>query len=54
MGFVVEKLSKKDLLKKAKKPGKVAMRLHPFYKGKIEVLPKCRVKNLVILGFGIL
>ena len=33
------------LLEKAKKPGKDAMKLHPFYKGKIEVVPKCRIKN---------
>jgi malate dehydrogenase (oxaloacetate-decarboxylating) len=46
----MEKLSKKDLLKKAKKPGKDAMRLHPFYKGKIEVLPKCRVKDFNDFG----
>ena len=46
----MEKLSKKDLLKKAKKPGKDAMRLHPFYKGKIEILPKCRVRDFNDFG----
>jgi len=38
------------LLKKAEKPGKDAMRLHPFYKGKIEVLPKCRVRDFNDFG----
>ncbi len=34
-----------ELLEKAKKPGEDAMRLHPYYHGKIEVIPKCRVKD---------
>ncbi len=33
------------LLAKAKKPSEDAMRLHPFYKGKLEVTPKCRIKD---------
>ncbi len=39
------KVTKEDLLKKAEKPNQDAMRLHPFYKGKIEISPKCRVKD---------
>ncbi|MCA6071483.1 MAG: NADP-dependent malic enzyme [Endomicrobium sp.] len=35
-----------ELLKIAKKPSKIARKLHPFYRGKIEVVPKCRVKSL--------
>jgi malate dehydrogenase (oxaloacetate-decarboxylating) len=46
----MKKLSKSDLLKKAEKPGKDALRLHPFYKGKIEVVPKCRVKDFNDFG----
>lgn len=34
-----------ELLAKAEQPSKDAMRLHPFYKGKIEVLPKCRIRD---------
>ena len=34
-----------ELLAKAKKPSKDAMRLHPFYRGKLEVTPKCRIKD---------
>ena len=35
----------KDLLNKAKKPANDAMRLHPYYKGKIEVIPKVPVNS---------
>ena len=34
-----------ELLAKAEQPSKDASRLHPFYKGKIEVLPKCRIRD---------
>lgn len=40
------KLSKEDLLKKANKPAEDAMRLHPLYKGKVEVSPKCCIRNI--------
>jgi malate dehydrogenase (oxaloacetate-decarboxylating) len=35
-----------DLVKKAEMPGKEAMRLHPFYRGKVEISPKCCVRNI--------
>ncbi|HZX10107.1 MAG TPA: NADP-dependent malic enzyme [Acidobacteriota bacterium] len=35
-----------QLLAKAEEPSKDAMRLHPFYKGKIMVLPKCRIRDV--------
>ena len=38
-------LTKEELLAKAKKPAEDAMRLHPFYRGKIEMVPKCRVRD---------
>ncbi len=38
-------LSKEELLAKAKKPSQDAMRLHPFYRGKIETALKCRVRD---------
>ncbi|MBM4055721.1 MAG: NADP-dependent malic enzyme [Planctomycetes bacterium] len=38
--------SKEELLAKAKKPAEDAMRLHPFYKGKVQILPKCPVRDL--------
>jgi len=41
-----KKLTKEELLAKAKKPAEDAMKLHPFYKGKIEVLPKCIIRSI--------
>nr|MDO8110903.1 NADP-dependent malic enzyme [Candidatus Sigynarchaeota archaeon] len=38
-------LTKEELLEKAKKPSIDAMRLHPFYKGKIETGIKCCLRN---------
>jgi malate dehydrogenase (oxaloacetate-decarboxylating) len=35
-----------ELLAKAGKPSDEAMRLHPFYRGKLEVTPKCRISDL--------
>jgi malate dehydrogenase (oxaloacetate-decarboxylating) len=40
------KYDEKELLAKAKRPGEVASKLHRLYQGKIEVLPRARVKNL--------
>jgi len=34
-----------ELLAKAKQPSKDALRLHPYYRGKIEVIPKCRIRD---------
>ncbi len=39
-------MDKEDLLEKAKKPAQDAMRLHPFYKGKIEVSLKGCVRGI--------
>ncbi|MEX2684411.1 MAG: NADP-dependent malic enzyme [Candidatus Sigynarchaeota archaeon] len=38
-------LTKEELLEKARKPGADALRLHPFYKGKIETGIKCCLRN---------
>jgi len=38
-------INEKELLEKAMKPAKDAMRLHPFYRGKIEIFPKCIVRD---------
>jgi len=35
-----------EKLKLAQKPAEDALRLHPFYRGKIEVSVKCSVKTL--------
>ncbi len=41
-----EKLTKEQLLEKAKKPAKDAMELHPFYKGKVGVASKACIRGL--------
>lgn len=41
----MKKVTVEELLAKAEQPSKDAMRLHPFYRGKIEVIPKCRIRN---------
>jgi malate dehydrogenase (oxaloacetate-decarboxylating) len=40
-----EKATIEELLAKAYQPAQDAMRLHPFYHGKIEVIPKCRIRD---------
>ena len=40
------KVSVEELLAKAKKPAQEAIKLHPFYKGKIQVVPKCVIRNM--------
>ena len=42
---MTENLTKEELLKKAMKPNEDAMKLHPFYRGKIEVNPKACVRS---------
>lgn len=37
--------SRDELIAKAKKPGEDALRLHPFYRGKIETVPKCIIRD---------
>lgn len=39
-------LTKEELLAKAQKPAQEAMRLHAFYKGKMQTLPKCGIRSL--------
>jgi len=42
----MSRLTKEELLARARKPAEDAMRLHPFYRGKIEVVPKCAVRGM--------
>ena len=37
--------TKEELVAKARKPGEDAMRLHPFYRGKTEIVPKCSIRS---------
>ncbi len=41
-----ERLTKEELLAKAAKPARDAMRMHPYYRGKIEVVPKCVIRDI--------
>ncbi len=38
-------LDKEELLAKAKKPAEDALKLHPFYKGKVQIMAKCAVRD---------
>jgi malate dehydrogenase (oxaloacetate-decarboxylating) len=38
-------MTKEELLAKAQKPSADAMRLHPFYRGKVETALRCRVRD---------
>lgn len=40
-----KKVTKEELLAKAQRPAKDAMRLHPFYRGKMQTVPKCCVRG---------
>ena len=42
---VAEKHDVEALLEMAHKPNEDALRLHPFYRGKIAVTPKCRIRD---------
>ncbi len=35
-----------ELLNRAERPARESLRLHPYYRGKIEVVPKCRIASL--------
>jgi malate dehydrogenase (oxaloacetate-decarboxylating) len=40
-----KKMTKEELLAKAYKPAQDAMKMHPFYKGKLETSPKCCIRD---------
>ncbi len=42
---MTKKLTVEELLAKAKKPAKLAMTYHPFYEGKVQVMPKCAIRG---------
>jgi malate dehydrogenase (oxaloacetate-decarboxylating) len=41
-----KRVTKEELLARATKPAQDAMNMHPFYRGKIEVVPKCAIRNV--------
>jgi malate dehydrogenase (oxaloacetate-decarboxylating) len=36
---------KEDLLSATAKPAEEALRLHPLYKGKVQIMPKCPIRT---------
>lgn len=38
--------TKEELLAKAAKPAEIAMQLHPFYRGKVQIAAKCPIRDL--------
>jgi malate dehydrogenase (oxaloacetate-decarboxylating) len=42
---MTKKLTVEELLAKAKKPAKLALAYHPFYEGKVQVMPKCAIRS---------
>jgi malate dehydrogenase (oxaloacetate-decarboxylating) len=40
-----KKLTVEELLAKAKRPAKLALAYHPFYEGKLQVMPKCAIRT---------
>ncbi|MBA7477487.1 NAD-dependent malic enzyme [subsurface metagenome] len=42
---MAERITKEELLAKARKPAEDAMKLHPFYRGKMQTVPKCVVRD---------
>ncbi|MEA3442103.1 MAG: NADP-dependent malic enzyme [Chloroflexota bacterium] len=43
---MMQKVTKEELLTKAKKPAQDAMKLHVFYRGKMQTMLKCQVRDL--------
>lgn len=42
---IMDKPTKEDLIEKSKIPSKKALKMHPFYGGKLQVMPKCRIES---------
>jgi len=42
---MVQKVTKEELLAKARKPAEDAMKLHPFYQGKMQTISKCAIRD---------
>jgi len=40
-----KKVTVEELLAKAKKPAKLSLAYHPFYEGKVQVMPKCAIRS---------
>ena len=38
--------TREELLARAQKPAEDALRLHPFYRGKVQTAPKCPIRGV--------
>ncbi|MHA1819628.1 MAG: NAD(P)-dependent malic enzyme [Promethearchaeota archaeon] len=45
-----KKLTVEELLAKAKRPAELAMKMHPFYRGKIQTIPRCAIRDFQDFG----
>jgi malate dehydrogenase (oxaloacetate-decarboxylating) len=43
---ILKPVTKEELIERAKQPGIDAMIMHPFYKGKIEIMPKACIRSI--------
>ena len=41
----MKKITVEELLRKAERPSKLALAYHPFYEGKVQVMPKCAIRS---------
>lgn len=46
----MEKISKEELLRRSKIPGINALKMHKFYQGKLQVMPRCQISNYKDFG----
>jgi len=46
----MEKLSKEELLRKSKIPGQNAIKMHKFFRGKMQTIPRCQVRDFKDFG----
>ena len=44
------KISKEELLEKSRAPSIKALKMHPFYRGKVQVMPRCAIKDYQDFG----
>jgi len=42
---MTKKVTVEELLEKAKKPSKLAVAYHPFFEGKVQIMPKCPIRS---------
>ena len=45
-----KKITKEDLIKKAKEPAQNALKMHPFYQGKVMTIPRCSIRSFQDFG----